>query len=421
MTATKSITCLILAALVGVGVWSVVGAMYAYADQVDPRLVEGAQQQASSTGVAIQADESDSVAGYVDGLVLFYSPTCPHCHKEQKFLDVLEKKYPALDVQRYNVDNRENIPHMIEIAAGYEGAERSLGNVPLTFVGAEYIVGYDSDETSGAEIEAAVRTVLGLEHDGATSTTHLLNVPILGAVDPSEYSLPLLAVLLGFLDGFNICSLGALVLIIGLTLKLQRRRAILFFGGTFIVTTALVYGALIVLWYKVFDIFTAYVSMLKVLIVLLSLGGGAYFLKEYFRMRSQGAVCQLQESPFIARLSEHTSRAFEHPGRLLSVFGAVLVFAAVVAIVEFPCSAAVPVVFAGILADTGMSTLAYLLHIGLFVIFYLLDELIIFGIAAYKLKLWMLNGTFTKWAVLAEGVILFAIGLFYALGMLGLL
>lgn len=370
-----------------------------------------------------QEQVASSTAGYVDGVVLFYSPTCPHCHKEQKFLENLERTYPDLSIEQYSVDNREHIPYMMELAAQFEGATRALGNVPLTFVGSEYFVGYDSDNTTGAGIEAAARDVLGLVQVGerATSGAGLIAVPFLGQVDPAEYSLPLLAILLGFLDGFNVCSLGALVLIIGLTLKLQRRRAILFFGGTFIVTTALVYGALIVLWYQIFDVFTAYLSLLKVAIILLSLGGGAYFLKEYVRMSKQGAVCQLQESPFIAKLSEHTSRAFEHPGRLLSVFGAVLAFAAVVAIVEFPCSAAVPVVFAGILAETGMSTVAYLLHIGLFVLFYLLDELIIFGIAAYKLKLWMMNGTFTKWAVLAEGLILLAIGVFYALGIAGLL
>lgn len=406
-----------VSALLGVGVFaSLSGVLYAQESAPAPVVeFDGVRESVSST----------TTVTYEPVLYVFYSPTCPHCHKEQKFLDTLEKKYPELEVRRYNVDDRENVSLMMEVAAGYEGATRALGNVPLTFIGPEYFVGYGSDDTTGAEIEAVVREVLegtgSEERSRARSSVMLMDVPLLGQINASEYSLSLLAVLLGFLDGFNVCSLGALVLIIGLTLKLQRRRAIVLFGGTFIVTTALVYGALIVLWYQIFDVFTAYVSMLKVLIVLLSLGGGLYFLKEYFRMRKQGAVCQLQESPFIARLSEHTSRAFEHPGRLLSVFGAVLAFAAVVAIVEFPCSAAVPVVFAGILADTGMSTLAYLLHIGLFVLFYMLDELIIFGIAAYKLKLWMMNGTFTKWAVLVEGVVLVAIGLFYALGMVGML
>jgi hypothetical protein len=235
-----------------------------------------------------------------------------------------------------------------------------------------------------------------------------IHVPILGTVYPEEYSLAGLAVVLGFLDGFNVCSLGALVLIIGFALKLQRRRAILIFGGTFILTTALVYGGLIVAWYKLFDVFSAYLGYMKVTVGLLALGGGIYFLKEYVRMRSKGAVCEMQESPLIGRLMERTGTAFKNGGTLLALIGTVLLFAGVVALVEFPCSAAVPVVFAGILA-------------ALFVLLYMLDEIIIFGVAAYRLKLWMTSGTFTKWAVLAEACILIAVGVWYLGATLGLL
>ena len=217
------------------------------------------------------------------------------------------------------------------------------------------------------------------------------------------------------------CSLGALVLIIGLSLKLQRRKSILLFGGTFIVTTALVYGALIVAWYHIFELFSHFIDYMKVLVALLAFGGGMYFLKEYFRMRKQGPQCEFQESTLINSFMERTGKAFENNTKLLGILGAVFLFAVVVAVVEFPCSAAVPVVFAGLLSDAGLGTVAYLSHIGLFVLFYLLDEIVIFGIAAYRLKLWMTNGAFTKHAVLGEALILMAIGLFYIGTMFGIL
>jgi hypothetical protein len=162
-------------------------------------------------------------------------------------------------------------------------------------------------------------------------------------------------------------------------------------------------------------------TLLKIGVALLSLGGGAYFLKEYLRMRKMGAVCEMQDSPLINRLMERTGRAFEDRTKLLGILGAVLVFATVLAIVEFPCSAAVPVVFAGMLADAGMSTASYLMHIGLFILFYMLDELLIFSVAVYKLKLWMMNGSFTKNATAAEALILFAIGFWYLGTLFGLL
>jgi hypothetical protein len=229
----------------------------------------------------------------------------------------------------------------------------------------------------------------------------------------------MLAILLGFLDGFNVCSLGALMLIIGLTLKLQRRKTIIILGGTFILTTAIVYGGLIVLWFKLFEQFSRYIDFIKIFITLLALGGGVYFLKEYLRMQKQGALCELQESTFINNLMHKTGKAFEDNTRILALIGTVLTFSAVLAIVEFPCSAATPLIFAGILADAGLSTVSYLLHISLFILFYMLDEIIVFAIAAYRLKLWMTSGTFTKHAVLAEALILILIGIIYLNTVLG--
>lgn len=353
-------------------------------------------------------------------LTLFYSTTCPHCRAEQAFLDGLQIAYPGITIVRYDVADSAHQPLMGELAKQH-GAEEYLGLVPLTFVNGLYFVGFDSPETTGAEIEQAIRGALKLAPLGAGERSGGIHVPILGTVYPEEYSLAGLAVVLGFLDGFNVCSLGALVLIIGLALKLQRRRAILIFGGTFILTTALVYGGLIVAWYKLFDVFSAYLSYLKIVVGLLALGGGVYFLKEYIRMRGEGAVCQMQESPLITRLTERTNAVFTNGGTLLAVIGTVLVFATVVAMVEFPCSAAVPVVFAGILADAGLSTLGYLAHIALFILLYMIDEIIIFGVAAYRLKLWMTSGTFTVWAVLGEALILLGVGTWYLGATLGLL
>ncbi|KKS30365.1 MAG: hypothetical protein UV60_C0009G0021 [Parcubacteria group bacterium GW2011_GWA2_43_11] len=363
--------------------------------------------------------ENELVEKDATTLYFFHSVTCPHCREEQKFLDILEKKYPELTILRYEVSDPTYTPLMRQLAAEHD-AERYLGNVPLTFVGEQYFVGYDNERTTGVEIERAVRAAMGIEGTESGQPTSF-PVPFFGSISQEVFSLPVLAILLGFLDGFNVCSLGALVLIIGLSLKLQRRKSILLFGGTFIVTTALVYGALIVAWYHIFELFSGLINFMKVAVALIAFGGGIYFFKEYFRMRKQGPQCEFQESKLINTLMQRTGNAFENNTKLLGILGMVLLFAVVVAVVEFPCSAAVPVVFAGMLADAGLSTVAYLAHIALFVLFYMLDEIVIFGIAAYRLKLWMMSGAFTKHAVLAEALILMTIGLFYLGTMFGIL
>jgi glutaredoxin len=366
-----------------------------------------AQENLTSAEGTIQTVSTESTSTTV---YFFHSITCPHCRAEQSFLNTMQEKYPELTIKRYEVSEVENVV-LLKVFLKKHNIENMLGSVPLTFIGEQYILGYNDDKSTGRDIEHAIRVLLGYESD--VRTEKFFDVPFFGRIYQSDFSLPILAVLLGFLDGFNVCSLGALMLIIGMTLKLQRRKTIILLGGTFILTTALVYGGLIVLWYKIFEQLTQYLDYVKLFITVFAFGGGLYFLKEYFRMRKQGAVCELQESKLINRLMEKTGKALQDNTKLLGLIGIVLLFAAVVAIVEFPCSAATPLIFAGILADSGLSTLAYLTHIGLFIIFYMLDEILIFAIAAYRLKLWMTSGTFTKYAVLAEALILIIIGGIY--------
>jgi len=66
---------------------------------------------------------------------------------------------------------------------------------------------------------------------------------------------------------------------------------------------------------------------------------------------------------------------FEKKGGILTLVGAVFLFGAIVTIVEFPCSAVLPVIFAGILTEAKITTLLSFLYIGIFLIFYLLDEI----------------------------------------------
>ncbi len=94
----------------------------------------------------------------------------------------------------------------------------------------------------------------------------------------------------------------------------------------------------------------------------------------------------------------------------------VLLFAAIITIIEFPCSAMVPVAFAGILAQARLPALFYLLYITLYLIFYLLDEIIVFLIAFFTMKVWLTSSKITTWITLTEALILFILGFYYLFG-----
>ena len=343
---------------------------------------------------------------------LFYSKICPHCAAEEEFLEGIEKEYPEIAIHKHDIADPSSRKLLGELLSEY-GSEEYLGVVPLTFVGKELFVGFDNDQGLGKEIENAIQREL----EGEEFSPEGISLPLIGRINPGEYSFLTLAALLGFLDGFNVCSLGALILILGLVIVLRSKKKILIFGGTFIVTAALIYGILIVLWYKVFSTLAAFLGMMNLLVGLFGIGGGILFFKQFLKFRKYGPMCENEAGKgMIAKLSDKLQRSFREQKGIFFLLAAVFLFAAMITIIEFPCSAVVPVIFAGMLAEAQLSSLGYLFYLGVFVFFYMIDEIIVFLIAVFKMSVWMASGRSVTWITLIEAVVLFSLGVYYLSG-----
>jgi len=357
----------------------------------------------------------------------FYSRTCPHCAKENNFLSELEDKYPEIKINRFEISEKGNADLLMDFYQKYNVPKEMQGRVPITFIEEEYFSGFD--EETGEEIENCILRLMGEETEKPCQCEQCqgdstfvgsdkgIKLPFIGKIDISKYSLPALAVILGTLDGFNVCSLGALILILGLVLGLRSRKKVLIFGGIFIVTTALVYGILIFVWYKIFSFFAPYLKIMEILIGVLAIGGGIYFLKEFIKFRKKGPTCEANAGNKIAtKFSSKFQDLFQKSTNIFLLIGAILLFAAIITIVEFPCSAAVPLVFSSILVQSQLSTFSYLFYIALFLVFYMLDEIIVFLIAFFTMKIWFSSNKVITWITLLEAIILFLLGFYYLFG-----
>lgn len=348
----------------------------------------------------------------------FYSKICPHCAAEERFLAEIEKKYPQAKINRYLASD-PNYQELLRELAKKHNAERYLGSVPLTFVGEDFFLGFDNEKGIGKKIEESLQRQIQGEKKPPGNNNGKINLPFVGEIDPGHYSLPVLAVLLGILDGFNVCSLAALVLILGLVLSLRSRKKVLIFGGIFILTTAIVYGLLIFLWYQLFSFFSSFLRTIELLIGILGILGGIYFLKEFIRFKKQVPICNSGTGHQIAgKFSAKLQTAFKKSGNILTVAGIVLLFAFMLTVVEFPCSAAVPVVFAGIVANANLPSFLYLFYIAFFLVFYMADEIIVFLIALFTMKLWLSSHRFMTWITFVEAIVLFLLGFYYLFGAL---
>jgi len=345
----------------------------------------------------------------------FYSEVCPHCSAEEKFLDKVEQDYPDIVINKYlYTENKELLVNL----AKKHNAENYIGLVPLTFIGNDFFLGFDNESKIGVKIQESIKRQLniGPEEKQEPEENKKVNLPIIGEINLEKYSLSAQAVVLGFFDGFNVCSLGALILILGLVLILKSRTKILIFGGTFILVTAIIYGLLIVLWYQLFYFLAPVLKIMNVLVGILGILGGFYFLKQFIKHKKYGPICNIKDKGIVEKFSLKVQKSFKESGGFLGILVGILIFATIITIVEFPCSAVIPVFFASTLANANLSSLTYIIYILIFILFYMLDEIIVFFIALFTMNIKFTSGKAMTWLALIEAIVLFGLGFYYLFG-----
>ena len=75
---------------------------------------------------------------------LFHGAECPHCHAEMKFLPVLEKMYPDLKIEKYEVWHNEENKALADKRLAEFG--QKLEGVPTNIIGEDVIVGFQPEK-----------------------------------------------------------------------------------------------------------------------------------------------------------------------------------------------------------------------------------------------------------------------------------
>lgn len=318
----------------------------------------------------------DVLAWQQDGrLHVFVHPDCPHCHDALAFL----KTRPDIGVVLHDVSTPAS-EHLMRMVADQHGiADQDLG-VPLFVFGDRFLIGFDAAETTGAELSALVA---GREVGAIRGASPRVVVPLLGEIDPTRYSLVGLTAVMGLADGFNPCAMWVLIYLISLIAGLQNRAKIWWLVGTFVLTSGILYFLLMTAWLNIFLVI-GYVRPLTQLVALAAIGFGASHLYEL--VWNRGVVeCEVGD---IAQRQLTMRRIRDMVAAPVGLASLVLVTGLAFAVnaIEFVCSAALPAVYTHILALTDLSRAAYYAYITLYVLFFMLDDLIIFGLAAFAIQ-----------------------------------
>jgi len=341
------------------------------------------------------------------GMVIhfFDDRLCPVCQDTKNFINSILENYPEVEFKIYSISD---IPKLSQVAEDHGIVDYNI-MAPTIFIGDNFFQFRDFTERNKAMIVNALsgKTV---EEAGSFIKIPVSNIEI----DTSNLSLPAITAILASVDGLNVCSIGALILVLTIVMVLDSKKQIFFYGGLFILTSATIYGLLVFVWGKLFELLIGQLEILRVIVGLAALAGGIYFTKEFWRYFKYGPTCKTIDSKLIANASKRLKQAFDKPGRQTTLLvSSVVFFAAVVTIVELPCSVGIPVAFAGVLAEAGVSLWSYIFYILLYLLFYMLIEIILFIGAVVTKKVWFVNSKMITWITLLGALVLFYLAFYY--------
>jgi glutaredoxin len=350
------------------------------------------------------APEPASLRAWQDDgrLHVFVHPDCPHCHEALRFL----RATPEIDVVVHDVSTPEG-EHLFSMAADHlRIPEHALG-VPVFVFGDRHIVGFDTPATTGEALRALVGGGGYVVPRGSPRIDlPRIDLPIIGEIDPAHYSLVALTAVMGLADGFNPCAMWVLIYLISLIAGLKDRAKIWWLVGTFVITSGILYFLLMTAWLNMFLV-VGYVRPLTQLVALAAIGFGISHLYEIVWTR--GAIeCEVGDIEQRQRTMARIRDVVMAPVGLASL---VLVTGLAFAVnaVEFICSAALPAIYTHVLALSDLSVAGYYAYITLYVVFFMLDDLVIFGLAAFAVQK-IINTRYAMMSRLAGGMVLIGLG-----------
>ena len=312
---------------------------------------------------------------------VFWGDGCPYCEDLLDALDRLADDLSGFVVEDHEVWYDEDGRDLMFARAAELGVD--VQAVPFTVIGEESWVGYSTQIERQIEAAIVVRLPGAAPIDLPDDDGTRIDVPLVGDVDVAGRSLLLTTVLIAFVDGFNPCSLWVLTVLLALVLHTGSRHRVALIGGTFLLVTTAIYGLFIVGVYSALS-FVGALGWIRGVVALFALTFGVINVKDFFWFKVGPSMTISDEhKPGIYR----QARALGRPGAALpAVMAGAAVMAAGVALVEIPCTAGFPVIWSDLVATADTSTATFALLLGVYLLVYLFDELLVFGAAVVTMR-----------------------------------
>lgn len=364
-------------------------------------------------------------------IYLFHSYTCKHCKEEIKLLDELEKEYDNIKVYKYEVNengNGELLKNISEIMGS------KVTGTPYTIIGNKVFSGYDYENSKGrfkgaieyyskygyedkvgeyiSSIPLPSYEVKDTDPDVdeyiSNYISYKVKLPLIGEVKLKNLTLPLITVVIGLADGFNPCAMWVLLFLISMLIGMKDKKRMWILGSTFLLTSALIYLIFMMSWLNLANLLIS-VVWVRVIIAIVSLVGGIINLRGYIKHRKVSG-CDVVDDKKRNRIITRIKKFTTEKNFWLAILG-VIVLAISVNVVELACSAGLPVMFIEILSLNNLTAIEEIIYIVLYMLFFLLDDFVVFVIAMTTLSLTGVSSKYGNLSKLIGGILMLLIGL----------
>ena len=336
-------------------------------------------------------------------LYLFHSSDCSHCAEERVWLETIKETYKgSLNVYEYEVNHNQDNAVLMEKAKARLGVENNY--VPFTVIGERNYVGFS--KSTGSSIENRIKEYL--TEDKKDADSEKIHIPILGDVDIKDVSIPLVAVILGFVDGFNPCAMWILLFLINLLLGVNDKKKSWIIGLTFLLVSGLVYFLSMLGINLVLGVAT--LNWMKILIAIFILIAGIYNLRKYLKIRKEEAGCTVVDDKKRKKIIKKMGKIINSKTFGLALLGTVFL-AASVNLIEMACSLGFPLIFNEILTVNNITGLTRIIYLLIYIFFYMLDDMVVFAISMITLEATGVTNKYNKLCTLISAIIMIIMGL----------
>jgi thiol-disulfide isomerase/thioredoxin len=354
-------------------------------------------------------------------MYLFYGEECPHCHDLLEFLEPYSQKHKNVTLYKYEVwHDEENQKLFAEI---HELLNNKSNSIPFLIIGNTVVNGYNKEQTpdtiknavsfySNTEYKDKVGIYLGLVEDNDNEEVEYeeteINIPILGKKNIRNVSIILSTIVIGFVDGYNPCAMWILLFLISMLLGLNDKIRRLALGIVFLLSSALVYFLFLVSWLNLAE-FLDKITYVRAAIATIAIIFGTVSILRFIKSLNKDDGCEVVDQKNRKRIINSIKKIMKEKSFLLALLGVVFL-AFSVNIIELLCSLGLPVMFSEILTINNVSNTMKIIYSLIYILFFLIDDIVIFIIAMRTLEIKAISNKYAKYSHLIGGIIMLIIG-----------